>query len=147
MGELTPYFDPLLRGSFTGISMRHTKPHFTRAVLEGVGFSLRDGMGVMRGLDAGIRDLRIIGGGSTSALWRQIIADVLGMEVTKMERDDSSLGSAMLAGVGTGVFASFHEAVQKCARVQSVTRPTRRCTRSTAACSTCTRKSRNVWWR
>ena len=123
MGELTPYFDPLLRGSFTGISMRHTKAHFTRAVLEGVGFSLRDGMGVMRGLDAEIRGIRIIGGGSTSPLWRQIIADILGVEVTKMERDDSSLGSAMLAGVATGVFPSFRDAVQKCARVQSVTSP------------------------
>jgi xylulokinase len=78
-------------------------------------------MGVMRELEAAIRDIRIIGGGSTSPLWRQIIADILGVEVTKMERDDSSLGSAMLAGVGTGVFASFREAVQKCARVQSVT--------------------------
>ena len=123
MGELTPYFDPLLRGSFTGISMHHTKAHFTRAVLEGVGFSLRDCMGVMQGLDTPIREIRIIGGGSSSELWRQIVADVLGLEVTKMERDDSSLGSAMLAGVGTGAFASFAEAVARCARPQSVTAP------------------------
>ncbi len=123
MGELTPYFDPLLRGSFTGVSMSHTKSHFTRAVLEGVGYSLRDGMSVMRELDAQIGDIRIIGGGSASPLWRQILADILGVEVTKMERDDSSLGSAMLAGVGIGAFSSFQEAARKCVRVQSATAP------------------------
>ncbi|MBN2553264.1 MAG: xylulokinase [Spirochaetales bacterium] len=123
MGELTPYFDPLLRGSFTGVTMKHTKAHFTRAVLEGVGYSLKDCMEVIRGLDTEVKDIRIIGGGSESPLWRQIIADIMGVEVNKMERDDSSLGSAMLAGVGIGIFSSFQDAVAKCTRVKSVIKP------------------------
>jgi xylulokinase len=123
MGELTPYFDPLLRGSFTGMTMKHTKAHFTRAVLEGVGFSLRDCMEVINSLDKEISEIRIIGGGAASPLWRQIIADVMGIEVKKMERDDSSLGSAMLAGVGMGIFSSYRDAVDKCTRVSSLIKP------------------------
>jgi xylulokinase len=80
-------------------------------------------MEVMNSLETAIQEVRIIGGGATSALWRQIIADILGVEVFKMERDDSSLGSAMLAGVGTGLFSSFLQAVEKCTRVVSLIKP------------------------
>jgi xylulokinase len=85
MGELTPYFDPLLRGSFTGMTMKHSKARFTRAVLEGVGYSLKECMEVIRGLDTEVKDIRIVGGGSESPLWRQIIADIVGVEVKKKE--------------------------------------------------------------
>lgn len=123
-GELTPYADPLLRGSFTGVRAGHTKGHFNRAVLEGVALSLLDCKKEIEraGIPMG-REAVIIGGGSYSPLWRQITADVLGITLVQAEHSDSSFGSAMLAGVAAGVFSSLEEAVSTCNRQISVTEP------------------------
>jgi xylulokinase len=123
LGEFTPYSDSYLRGSFTGFSMKHTKAHFTRAVLEGVAFSLRDCLTVIRSLNMEMKEVRIIGGGAQSPLWRQIVADVLGLKVAKAVIDDSSFGAAMLAGVGTGVFSGFEEASDHCVSLKQVIEP------------------------
>lgn len=123
LGENTPYADPCLRGSFTGISMNHTQAHFSRAVLEGVAFSLRDCLTVIQSLNMEMKDVRIIGGGAQSPLWRQIVSDVLGLKVAKAEIDDSSFGSAMLAGIATGVFSGFEEAVDQCVKLKEVVEP------------------------
>ena len=123
-GELTPYADPDLRGSFTGIRPGHGRGHFSRAVLEGVAFSLLECRRVLEEL--GIpheHEAVIIGGGAASPLWRQIVADMLGISLRRMETSDSSFGSAMLAGVAAGVFADFRAAVKACGKVEDVTRP------------------------
>ncbi|MBO5070561.1 MAG: xylulokinase [Roseburia sp.] len=123
-GELTPYADPALCGSFVGIRATHTKAHFTRSVLEGVAMSLLHSKKTLE--DQGITlggKATIIGGGAKGSLWRQITADCLGMELAKTTSSDSSLGSAMLAGVATGVFTNVDAAVKACIRVESVTRP------------------------
>ncbi len=123
-GELTPYADPLLRGSFTGVRAGHTKGHFNRAVLEGVALSLLDckkeieRAGISIGTEA-----TIIGGGSYSPLWRQITADVLGITLVQAENSDSSFGSAMLAGVAAGVFSDLNYAVTRCNKFISRTEP------------------------
>ena len=123
-GELTPYADPLLRGSFVGIRAGHGRGHFSRAVLEGVAYSLLackkelEGLGIEHDSIA-----RIIGGGGKSPLWRQILADMLGIPLLEVENSDSSLGAAMLAGVACGVFADFDEAAEKCTRILSRTEP------------------------
>lgn len=116
-GELTPYFDDRLRASFTGITAYHTKAHFNRAVLEGVGYSLKDCFAVLRKLGIAPVTASIIGGGAKSPLWTQIIADMLGIPLQTVENIDSSLGSAMLAGVSVGVFSSHKDAVGKCVKV------------------------------
>ena len=123
-GELTPYADPLLCGSFTGIRATHTKGHFTRSVLEGVALSLLHSKKTLKeiGIEVGKKGT-VIGGGAKGELWRQITADCLDMELTLTESSDSSLGSAMLAGVATGVFASPEEAVKKCIKPIGVTKP------------------------
>ncbi len=123
-GELSPYADPLLSGSFTGIRATHTKAHFTRAVLEGVCFSLLDSMRVLDevGISHG-NTATAIGGGTKGELWRQITADVLGLTLRTTESSDSSLGSAMLAGIAVGVFKNPADAVEKCVRFKSVTEP------------------------
>jgi xylulokinase len=123
LGENTPYFDPCLRGSFTGCSMNHTKAHFIRALLEGVAFSLRDCLTVIQSLNIEMKEVRIIGGGAQSPLWRQIVADVLGLEVSKSVIDDSSFGAAMLAGVAVGVFSGFEKAVEQCVELQEIVKP------------------------
>lgn len=123
-GELTPYADPTLSGSFIGIRATHTKAHFTRSVLEGVSLSLLHSKKTLEeiGISPSGR-ATIIGGGAKGALWRQITADCLGMELAKTLSSDSSLGSAMLAGVAMGVFASCEDAVKACIKVESVTMP------------------------
>lgn len=123
-GELTPYADPKLCGSFIGIRAEHTKADFTRAVLEGVSFSLLDNMKALNEL--GIphdNHATLIGGGAKGKLWRQITADMLGITLRTTESSDSSLGSAMLAGVAIGVFADAVDAVKKCVKVKDVVEP------------------------
>ena len=122
-GELTPYFDANLRGSFTGIRSFHTKGHFTRALLEGVAYSLKDCYRVLQAENLEIQQAIVIGGGAKGTLWRQIVSDMLGIEMTKTKNNDSSLGSAMLAGVATGIFGSHEESVAKCVAVESVIKP------------------------
>ena len=122
-GELTPYNDPELRGSYTGISAGHTTAHFTRATLEGVAMSLRDCMNTLYGLGIKMSRVRIIGGGAKGALWRQIVSDVLAMPLEKVKVDDSSFGSAMLAAVGIGWFKNYAHAAETCIEIDSVTIP------------------------
>ena len=122
-GELTPYNDPELKGSYTGISARHTTAHFTRATLEGVAMSLKDCMQTLYDLGVEMKRVRIIGGGAKGLLWRQIVADVLGIEMQKVKVDDSSFGTAMLAAVGIGWFESFAQAATACIEVESVSMP------------------------
>ena len=123
-GELTPYADPTLCGSFIGVRATHTKAHFTRSVLEGVSLSLLHSKKTLE--EIGITPsgrVTIIGGGAKGELWRQITADCLGMELVKTTSSDSSLGSAMLAGVAVGVFVSCEDAVKACIKVESITKP------------------------
>lgn len=123
-GELTPYADPLLCGSFTGIRTNHTKGHFSRAVMEGVAMSLIDSIEVINRLGIQHDDsAAIIGGGAYSPLWRQIVSDALGMEFHLKECSDSSFGTAMLAGVAIGAFDSFEGVIEKCSKTISVTTP------------------------
>lgn len=122
-GEITPYLDNALKASFTGVSSFHTKAHFNRAVLEGVAYSLKDCFNVLCGLGIDIRSAGMIGGGAKSPLWRQIVADVLGIRLTKAVCDDSSFGSAMMAGVASGVFSSYEDSVEKCVKTDMIINP------------------------
>ncbi|AHF92706.1 carbohydrate kinase [Opitutaceae bacterium TAV5] len=115
-GERSPYWDPKLRASFVGATMRHTKADFMRAVLEGVVYSLRDCFRTIERLELPVNDIRLIGGGAKSPLWRQIIADVFGRKISIPKNCDASFGSALLAGVGTGTFRDEREAVRQCLR-------------------------------
>ncbi len=113
-GEITPYLDDKLRASFTGATGYHTRAHFNRAVLEGIAFSMKDCYHTLLDLGIAPKEAVIIGGGAKSPLWRQIMADMLGIPLRTVEDVDSSLGSAMLAGVASEVFASHQEAADKC---------------------------------
>lgn len=122
-GELTPYNDPELKGSYTGISACHTTAHFARATLEGVAMSLKNCMQHLYDMGVDMRRVRIIGGGAKGLLWRQIVADVLGIELQKVKIDDSSFGTAMLAAVGIGWFDSFAQAAESCVEIESISIP------------------------
>ncbi|MCM1188177.1 MAG: FGGY family carbohydrate kinase [bacterium] len=123
-GELTPYGDPALCGSFTGVRATHTRAHFTRSVLEGVALSLLHSRKTLESLGIALAGkATVIGGGAKGELWRQILADCLGMELVKTVSSDSSLGAAMLAGVAVGVFENPGAAVRACVKEESVTEP------------------------
>ena len=111
-GERTPYPDPAARGTFVGLTLRHTRGHLTRAVLEGVAFSMRDCFSLLReaGL-AEVEEVRVAGGGAKSPLWRSICASVLGVElVTVNSTEGAAFGAALLAAVGKGAYRSVPEA-------------------------------------
>ena len=87
-----------------------------RALYEGVAYSLRDCLEVLRERDLGFTTARLTGGGARSAIWRQIVADVLGVTVELPAVADASFGAALVAGLGVGVFADT-EAAAKAVRI------------------------------
>jgi xylulokinase len=111
-GERTPYPDPLARASFVGLTLRHERAHLTRAVLEGVAFSMRDCFGLLAGAGLGsVSEVRVAGGGARSPLWRRILASALGVElVTVNSTEGAAFGAALLAGVGAGAWRSVDAA-------------------------------------
>ena len=124
-GERTPYPDPLARAAFVGLTVRHTSAHMTRAVLEGVAFGLRDSFELIKSVGlAEIRQVRVSGGGARSALWRQILADVLDVElVTVNTTEGAAYGAALLAGAGAGAWPSADAACQSTVKLTGSTKP------------------------
>jgi len=110
-GERTPHPDPLARGAFVGLTVRHGKAHLTRSVIEGVSFGLRDSMELIKGAGLGqIKQVRVSGGGARSQLWRQMLSDVMDSElVTVNTTEGAAFGAALLAGVGCGVWKTVEE--------------------------------------
>jgi xylulokinase len=125
-GERTPHPDPLARGAFVGLTVRHDLRHLTRAVLEGVAFGLRDGLDLMT--QAGVpvpSQIRASGGGTRSQLWRQILADVLEAEIATVSTEEgAAFGASLLAAVGAGWFATIEEAAATTVVVNPGTDPT-----------------------
>jgi xylulokinase len=115
-GERSPHLDPLARGAFFGLTSRHSAAHLTRAVMEGVAYSLRDSLDLMKQLGAGPNQVRATGGGARSDLWRQILADVFDCRIVRTVFDQGpAFGAALLASVAAGIHANVEEA---CARIQ-----------------------------
>ena len=122
-GERSPYWDPDLRASFTGVSISSTKGDFARAILEGVAFSLRDCYGSLESAGLKARRFFLIGGGARSSLWSSIISNVFNSTVLVPTPGDASYGAALLAGVGSGVFSAPGDAVRKCLKIVSRAEP------------------------
>ena len=113
-GERSPYWDANLRGSFTGLSMANSRGDVSRALLEGVAYSLRDCYRTIEKMRLKVSEFILIGGGAKSPLWSGIVCDVFNAPVKCPACCDASFGSALLAGVGTGVFESEAAAVRRC---------------------------------
>ncbi|MCD9185028.1 MAG: xylulokinase [Pyrinomonadaceae bacterium] len=124
MGERTPHLDPHARAAFVGLTASHTKSHLTRAVLEGVAFSLRDSLEIFKESGAEISSVRLGGGGAKSKLWRQIQADVYNKPVEIIEADEgAAFGAAILAGVGADAWKTVDEACEETIRVIETIEP------------------------
>lgn len=122
-GERAPHWDPLLRADFIGMTFRHDRRHFVRALYEGIACSLREALEPLRAQGSPVSSARIIGGGARSATWRRIVADVLDIEVALPEVTDASFGAALIAGIGVGVFSGPRSAVRDCVRIAETLSP------------------------
>ena len=111
-GERTPIWDPDAKGVFYGLSFAKTKGHMVRACMEGVAYALRHNLETAKQAGAEAKVLRAVGGSSNSLLWTQIKADVTGCPVIVPSSDTATtLGAALLAGVGCGIYRDYEEAV------------------------------------
>jgi xylulokinase len=124
-GERTPYPDPLARGAFVGLTVRHEQAHMTRAVLEGVAFGLRDSFELIKSAGlAEIRQVRVSGGGAKSPLWCQILADVFDADlVTVNTTEGAAYGAALLAGVGADAWPDVYAACHGTVKVTGTASP------------------------
>jgi xylulokinase len=142
-GERTPHPDPLARGAFIGLTLRHNRAHMTRAVLEGVAFGLKDSFTLIQNAGAStparsalpgrahpaqslgaIKQVRASGGGTKGALWKQILASVLEAElVTVNTTEGAAYGAALLAGVGAGIWPDVASACKVCVKTTGNTQP------------------------
>lgn len=124
MGERTPHLDPNARGVFFGLSAMHTKRDMLRAVMEGVTYSLRDCVEVCREMGVSVSDMMACGGGGSSPLWRQMLADLYGCSVkTASSKEGPALGVAILAMVGAGIYESVPAACKAVIRTDKVQEP------------------------
>ena len=103
-GERWPLHDPVARGAFIGLTLRHRRAHLVRAVLEAAAFALRHVAGPAVAAGLPFRELRVTGGTAASRLWNQVKADVVGVEVAVPRVAEASVaGAAVLAAVGIGL--------------------------------------------
>lgn len=129
MGERTPHNDASARAALVGMSARTGKAEVSRAVLEGITFGLRDSLDLVRDVNAAtgaeaIGQIRLTGGGARSGFWRQLMADVFETEVAVTSSTEGpAFGAAILAGAGTGAFASVEEGADALVHVTSRTAP------------------------
>jgi xylulokinase len=130
MGERSPYWNPLARGAFVGLSMAHGRPEVTRAVMEGVALNLRSILEALGARRTGTTAMRLIGGAARSRTWRQILADVFGLPILlpALPTQATSLGAAIAGGIGVGLYPDFGVA-HRFIRVAEAERPDARATR------------------
>jgi len=118
-GTACPDFNPQARGAFVGISFKHQRTHFVRALVEAVAFMLRENIDLLKGLSIPVRKVRSLGGAAKSDVWLKIKADVLNVPVEVPECSEAaSLGAAILAGVGAKVFSGINQAVKEVVKVK-----------------------------
>ncbi|HXM36926.1 MAG TPA: FGGY-family carbohydrate kinase, partial [Pyrinomonadaceae bacterium] len=126
MGERTPHLDPHARAALVGLTASHTRAHIVRAILEGVGFSLRDTFTIFAEMNVPVETIMLGGGGARSPLWRQIQADVYGRTVQLAEAEEgAAYGAALLAGVGSRVWPTVEAACAQAVRVEHEVEPDR----------------------
>jgi xylulokinase len=124
MGERTPHLDANAKGVFFGLSAKHEKRDMLRAVMEGVVYSLKDCLDIIKEMGVDITEVRASGGGGKSKLWRQMQADVFGNRITTINSSEGgALGVAILAGVGAGVYKSVAEACDNVIKVKTTQDP------------------------
>ena len=123
-GERTPHADVNATGAFIGLKPSHTRGHMTRAVMEGVGYGLRDSLEILKDMQLPIHEIRITGGGVRNELWVEILASIFNKELNIVEASEGpAYGASILAAVGCGLFDSIEEACQELVKVSQTIKP------------------------
>src|SRR5436305_5143122 len=123
-GERTPHLHAYARGGWIGLTASHNRRHLVRAVLEGVALSLSDCYAITKGQGLELEQLLATVGGAQSLLWRQILADVLGVElVTTTAEEGPAFGAALLAGIASGIYDSVSRACEITMHIVDRTEP------------------------
>jgi xylulokinase len=133
MGEWAPHWNEKLRASFVGLTMRHTRGHLTRAVLEGVAFGLKDALQSLEHAGVHAESIRLIGQGATSPLWAQIVTDVLDRPLSIPEQADAAFGSALITAMGINILPKSIEALDAVIRIRAHVEPSHEPARAYAA--------------
>lgn len=121
-GAASPYWDLRARGVLFGFLLDHGTSHLARAIVEGLAMETRRKIEFMEeGSGSSIRSVRMYGGSAKSAIWNQVFADILGIEVVRLKTSEATaLGAAMCAAKGCGIYATFSEATQAMVHVRDV---------------------------
>lgn len=123
-GSLAPDVNAKAKGVWFGVTLKHTKAHFIRAIMESLGYILQRNIETLANMGITVEEIRSLGGGSKSSIWSQIKADITGKSfVTMQSQEAACLGAAILAGKATGIFASIESAVEKMAVVKQAFEP------------------------
>jgi len=111
-GAMAPEANPKAKGVFYGITLKHTKAHFTRAIMESIGFIIKRNLDTLDRMGFSFDEIRVLGGGSVSPVWNQIKADITGKVICQTSTPDAAcLGAAIVAGTGCGLFNTLNDAV------------------------------------
>ena len=130
-GERTPHADPDARGCFVGLTLKHTRGHLARSIMEGVTYAMRDSLAIIEEMGVPVRQVRASGGGAKSALWRQLQADLFGKKVVTLKAQQGpAFGVALLAAVGAGEYKNIQQACSATIELASETTVNRKAKRS-----------------
>ena len=124
-GSMAPDVNLNAKGVFYGATLKHTKGHFIRSIMESLGYIICRNLESIRDMGLNIQQIRTMGGGSKSDLWNQIKADVTGqtLRITGCSQDAACLGAVILAGVATGRYESVETAVESMVQVEKTFEP------------------------
>ena len=118
-GAMAPEANPKATGAFYGFTLRHGKNHFARAIMEAVSFIVRRNIEVIEGLGVSVKEVRALGGGARSRVWKQIEADIIGRPVlTTTNEEAATLGAAILAGKAVGLYSNIEEAAEQMIQIK-----------------------------
>ncbi len=126
-GAMAPEDNPKAKGAFYGVTLKHSKAHFARAIMESIGFIVKRNIDVIENLKIPVKEIRLLGGGARSEVWNQIKADITGRPVITMENEEAAcLGAAIVAGVGVGMFPKLETACASMVKVKKRYAPSAR---------------------
>jgi xylulokinase len=111
LGERSPYWNPDAKGAFIGIKVSHRREDLLRAVMEGVTFNMKINLRtIARAIERSPTNLTVYGGGAKARVWRQMMADILGVDISHPDPLDegASIGAAILGGVGAGIYKDYN---------------------------------------
>lgn len=124
MGERTPHMNPKCRGAFVGLNLVHTRSHMLRAIMEGISYALADCNDLLRGQGRSVKTMKACGGGCRSLVWRKIMADLYRCPISTLKQEEGpAYGAAILAGVGSGIFANIQETCSRFIEIDETVEP------------------------